>query len=69
MIFDHPAAAQNPMLSDGLYWFGAGLFVDDLPDIPPRLREVLEGYLAWWTRKDEVKRASNGVIASLERCF
>jgi len=28
--------------------------VDDLPGIPPRLREILEGYLAWWTRKDEV---------------
>ena len=24
-----------------LYWFGAGLFVDDLPDIPRRAKELL----------------------------
>ena len=24
-----------------IYWFGAGLFVDDLPDIPKRARELL----------------------------
>jgi len=24
-----------------IYWFGAGLFVDDLPDIPKRAKELL----------------------------
>ncbi len=25
-----------------LFWFGAGLFVDDLPDVPRRVKELLQ---------------------------
>jgi hypothetical protein len=27
-----------------LFWFGAGLFVDDLPDIPRRAKELLKEF-------------------------
>ena len=48
-----PQITWNPTLAQGLYWFGAGLFIDDLPDIPPRLREIFEGYVDWWKAKPE----------------
>ena len=46
-----PLVMWNPMLSEVLFWFGAGLFVDDLPDIPSRMREIFEGYANWWNRR------------------
>ncbi len=53
MIFAPQIAAYfaNPALGLGIYWFGAGLFIDDLPDLPPRLQEMLRGYLDWWRGK------------------
>jgi hypothetical protein len=41
----------DPALGLSIYWFGAGLFIDDLPDLPPRLQEMLRGYLDWWRGK------------------
>jgi len=32
-------ADRLPFLSTEIYWFGYGLFLDDLPDIPSRFRK------------------------------
>jgi len=33
-----------------LYWFGYGLVIDDLPDLPARLRKIFKGYTEWWLK-------------------
>jgi len=38
-----------PPLDFNIFWFGAGTFIDDLPDIPPRIRDILKGYAGWWS--------------------
>ncbi|MDH5686781.1 MAG: hypothetical protein OEZ48_02795 [Candidatus Bathyarchaeota archaeon] len=43
IVFSPFIASSNPMSCDGMYWLGAGFFIDDLPDVPPRMREVSKG--------------------------
>jgi hypothetical protein len=42
-----------PPFDFNLFWFGAGLFIDDLPDIPPRIRDILKGYAGWWSGNNQ----------------
>jgi hypothetical protein len=37
-----------PSLHQEIFWFGAGLLIDDMPDIPPRIRRFYNGYLEYW---------------------
>ena len=52
-----------PPLDFNVYWFGVGLFVDDLPDIPPRIRDVLKGYKDWWSGESSTESSSAGATS------
>ncbi len=44
MVYAGPAAAVFPVNSEALYFFGLGMFIDDLPDIPRRFRKYFQGF-------------------------
>lgn len=35
-----------------LYWFGYGLFLDDLPDVPPRIISFIEDWKQYVSNRD-----------------
>jgi len=46
IIAAHPACPFKDWVV--VYYIGFAILLDDLPDIPPRLRKIFEGYADWW---------------------
>ena len=49
-----------------LYWFGAGLLLDDLPDVPPRFNKIATSYLDTSTNTPTVTTIIPGVAITTE---
>jgi len=56
-----------PQLDFNIFWFGVGLFVDDLPDIPPRIRDVLKGYVGWWSGNQSEQSIQSNQITEVKK--
>ena len=48
MIYAERITQHIPLDSVTIFWIGFAVLIDDVPDMPPRLREIFSGYKDRW---------------------